>query len=140
MKKTAMMFITSIIMITSFVYGDHKGEHPGKKSDPKKALKKIESYIQLDSKLKGGFYIQDKENKRLRELNLVKLHEIREVDGKWYNCADFADSNKDAVDLDFYLDSKGELSQILVHKVNGKVLYNPPLFPKETTAKTDSEM
>jgi predicted P-loop ATPase len=124
-----------LLAISINVYaGDHKGEHPGKKVKPESAIQSINRYIENDSSLKGGFLVNDRLTKRIRNLKLMKVHKVREVDGQYYTCADFIDTNKDKVDLDFYLkdDGKGHekwtLSKIMVHKINGKETYKPPVF------------
>lgn len=85
----------------------------------------IESYVKRDSNLKGGFLIYDeKENK---VLNLTYDHVHKGVEktegGEYFACVDFVDSDKNTYDLDVYVKQDVEewdISEILIHKVNGK--------------------
>jgi len=139
-KKLLLTLVLSFLYLaTPGIADDHDGEHPGKEVDPKAALKHLKHYIQEDSKLKGGFFVFDRKTKRIRNLRLKKIHKLRDVEGRFYTCADFVDTNKDAVDLDFYftrnLDSNDETAhahwniyKIKVHKINQKPRYTPPTF------------
>jgi len=131
--RSIILTVLLMISVSLPVYsGDHDGEHPGKEADPKKALHSLKGFIKSDSKLKGGFFIYDKKVARVRDLRLVRIHKLREVNGKFYTCADFKDSNKDEVDLDFYLTKDKrehwKVVKIMLHKVNGVARYKPPKF------------
>ena len=93
--------------------------------DAEKVRSTIESYVKQDSDLKDGFLIYDeKENK---VLNLTYDHVHKGVEktegGEYFACVDFVDSDKNAYDLDVYVEKYGEewdISDIVIHKVNGK--------------------
>jgi len=95
------------------------------------AKQKLRNYVKQDTALKGGFFFYDKKAKRIRNLTLTDVHKPENKKGQIILCADFVDTNKDKVDLDFYLKkSKGSnvigraiFSKIKVHKVNGEKRY-----------------
>jgi len=140
MKLLLILALSLMCWTVPGLADDHDGEHPGETVDPKAALKHLNSYIQTDSKLKGGFFVFDHKTKRVRNLTLKKIHKLRDVEGQYYTCADFVDKDtKDKVDLDFYFTQKLEtkketehahwnIYKIMVHKVNNKLRYTPPVF------------
>jgi len=135
--KKALVLLFIFLLFSVLRAQEHPGEPPRKKVTPEKALESLENYIAKDKELKGGFFIYDQENKRIRNLTLDKIHLLREWGENYYTCADFVDANKDKVDLDFYITKKDDdwgIIRIIIHKVNGKERYKPPLkVGKEST-------
>lgn len=138
MKKTLICcFLFSLLLVFSQALSqEHPGEHPGEKVTPEDALETLEHYLDEDGQLKGGFFIYDQKDKIIRSLSLEKIHPLRQVEENFYTCADFigTDKKKDKVDLDFYLvkgDSGWDITKIMIHKVNGKERYKPPVFEIE---------
>lgn len=125
----------NLMTIQPILAADHAGEHPGKEKNSHSALDTIEHYVEKETMLRGRLLIYDTHNDRIRALKLKKIHKLRKVNEKYYTCADFVDANNDKVDLDFYLkeadqdnDHHWKVYKVMVHKVNKKVYYKPPVF------------
>lgn len=99
-----------------------------KATDPQgdaKVLAAVEQYVRNDTKLKGGFFLSDPQEKQVRDLTFDFVH--KSVDARPGNlqvvCVDFLDRAKNRLDIDFFLKPtpKGnlEVTDIKIHKVNG---------------------
>lgn len=92
--------------------------------------KAIDDYIRVDSTLKGGFLLVDPKTSKVLQLKLVKIHKdkLAEVgEGLYFACSDFQATDGNTYDLDFFMKEgtdQLEVSEIAVHKVNGKPRYN----------------
>ena len=101
-------------------------EHPGlpaARSTNSDVHQAVRDYVKKRTS-KGVFELRDPKSKRTRQLVLVKLHPATRVSGgNYFVCGDFTDKNRDRIDLDFDVAScekSWAVSQVLVHKVNGK--------------------
>lgn len=72
----------------------------------------------------GVYSIYDPIDGKLRQLTLVELHAGIVKKGNYYvSCADFIDSNKKIVDLDFLVIPAGDrlqVTQAVIHSADGK--------------------
>lgn len=154
MRSVVGMMLAAVLMVgIAFlvIAQEHPGEHPGKPTEhPGKPSVKITaetirkgiiSYIDKDTKLKGGYFlIWDAQEKRARVLQLVKVHDkLNKLSGADYQrifkmkapadevyfaCCDFKEvDGKATLDLDFYMQATPaglEPFRIVIHKENGK--------------------
>lgn len=107
-------------------------EHPEEsfKVDVEAMAEAITSYIEADSKLKGGYFtIFDKEAKKPLALTLTKVHTERlsKVGANLYfACSDFEEIGGVVYDLDFFMeevDGALVVTDAMVHKEDGKPRY-----------------
>ena len=102
-----------------------QAQKPGGAPVAAKVRSAIEEHIARDTKLKGGFFVRDAKDQRVRDLALDYVHSGLEPGpgGQQVMCVDFLDRNKDRLDIDFYVKAtpSGELqvADIKIHKVNG---------------------
>jgi hypothetical protein len=126
--KLIALYLTLLIFAPLLRGQEHPGEHPGveEKIRPNDVRQAIMDYINRDTALKGGYFLiwDDKEGK-VWKLRFSKLHDkVRVIEGETYfMCTDFS-SEKDTLDIDFWLeeDILGNLkvTKIKIHKVNKK--------------------
>ncbi len=94
--------------------------------------KAIGTYVQEDSKLKGGYFLlYDDKTKQPLALTLDKVHRDRlaqTAPGTYFACSDFKTPEGKLYDIDFWVKEGpgGELNitQIMIHKEAGKPRYN----------------
>lgn len=112
---------------------DHP-EHPKDKASTEMTLDGLEqaitTYIQKDSKLKGGFFLlYDDVDKKPLQLELQKVHKDKLAtigEGVYFACTDMKASDGTVYDLDFFMqqtDHGVETTEIIVHKKSGKPRY-----------------
>ena len=113
-------------------------EHPKKQSKGKGAevtkdaiAKAIRDYAQKDMGLKGGYFlVYDPEAKKPLALTLDRVHDDKlcQVSERLcFACADFKTPEGKVYDLDFFVkhtESGLEVTEISIHKENGKPRYN----------------
>ena len=126
-----------LLLVSAFLFSEHPehpSEHPTKVKEVKLTIAElaisIESYIQNDISLKGGFFVYDKNKKEILTLTLTKIHKERlsNIGGDTYfACADFKASNGKIYDLDIFMTGKSQdnldVTEINVHKENGDARY-----------------
>ncbi len=142
--------VLSILLLVAFLlaYASYAAEHPSPKSaeHPGSATsehpsgsgdvsaddiaKAIHDYVSKDIKLKGGYFLfYDKATQKCIALTLTKVHDDKLCQinsGLCFACADFKATDGNDYDLDFFVshkDGKLEVSEISLHKVNGKERY-----------------
>ncbi|MEW5946091.1 MAG: hypothetical protein AB1742_07830 [bacterium] len=119
--------------------GEHPSEHPSEDAvkraekpslTAKDIAKAIKSYVEKDSKIKGGlFVVYDAGDRKPLALTLKKVHEERlsRVSGDTYfACADFVTPDGVVYDLDVFMQKGGhgiEATEVRVHKKEGKERY-----------------
>ena len=132
MKQFILLLISLAFLFSE--HPEHPSEHPTTKKEPQLTIAalaiSIESYIQNDITLKGGFFIHDNKNKEILDLTLMKIHKERlsNIGGHTYfACADFKASNGKVYDLDIFMTGKSQdnldVTEINVHKENGIARY-----------------
>ena len=89
--------------------------------------KAIRDQIAAKAKATGGkFQVKDNVLHKTWSLELVKVHKDKLTplsDTRYFACVDFKADDGTAVDVDFYMDYKSgkfSLTDITVHKINGK--------------------
>ena len=115
---------------------EHPGEHPGEPAEVTAAKVKegIMTYLNKDIELKGGYFlIYDTQDRLVRQLKFVRLHEDKlnyvKADNSYFACSDFVSADGGTkVDVDFWLEhhkdtDKCEVTKITIHKLNGKPRY-----------------
>lgn len=112
---------------------EHPSEHPQTKSSglTKEALgKAIKDYVGKEAKLKGGYFlVYDQVSQKPLVLTLDRVHDDRlskVSDGVYFACADFKTPENQIFDLDIFMkqaETGLEVSEISVHKENGKARY-----------------
>ena len=140
MKRIALVATVALLALAAFVAAQEHPEHPqqGEKQAEKSTEKPmtldqladaIASYIQQDSKLKGGYFLVfDTEEKKPLALTLDKVHRERLASlggGVYFACTDMK-SDTTVYDLDFFMKQTPhgiETSDISIHKKNGKPRY-----------------
>ena len=141
-----------IIIISSIILGvclaqehpsEHPKEHPSEHPEhPAKESKNVisadnladalESYVNADSKLKGGYFlVLDDKTDSVLKLRLKKIHKDRLSGiGKntYFACADFVTEKGKVYDLDLFMSGKTSenliITEVTVHKENGKSRYS----------------
>ncbi len=116
--------------------GEHAehSEHPEDEASMEMTLDElavaITGYIEQDSKLKGGYFlIYDTVDKKMLQLELVKVHEGKLAalgEGVYFACTDMKAADDTIYDLDFFM--KGtrhgiETTAVSVHKKSGVARY-----------------
>lgn len=102
-----------------------QAQKPGDAPVAAKVRAAIEEHIARDTKLKGGFFVRDAKDQRVRDLALDHVHAGLEPGpgGLQVMCVDFLDRNKDRLDIDFYVKATAsgdlQVADIKIHKVNG---------------------
>ena len=112
-------------------------EHPKAKPAERVTISKealaeaITDFITKDSDLKGGYFVYyDQKTKTPLILTLDKVHKekLAKVDeDRYFACSDFKATDGKTYDLDFFMndtDAGLQVSEMMVHKVNGKPRYN----------------
>jgi hypothetical protein len=112
-----------------------KGEHPKKGGQQKEVTTAeisagIKKHISSEAKKSSDkkFHV-NYEGKDLA-LDLIKVHDDRLSnlgEGKYFACVDMKATDRTTYDIDFFLTGKSgdmKVTETLVHKVNGKPLYN----------------
>ena len=139
LKKFSNRFLPILVVGTAVFLStvqaqEHPKEHPS--SAKKSALtsealaKEIVQYVEQEARLKGNYFLlyDQKEGKPL-VLTLDKVHKdklSKVVQGTYFACSDFKSKDGKTYDLDFFLkesDSGLQVSEITVHKENGKARY-----------------
>ena len=132
MRQFLLLLLVSAFLLSE--HPEHPSEHPTKVKEMKLTIDElaiaIESYLQNDISLKGGFFVYDKNNKEILNLTLKKIHKERlsNIGGDTYfACADFNASNGNIYDLDIFMTGKSQdnlvVTEINVHKENGEARY-----------------
>lgn len=112
---------------------EHPTEHPKKEAalSPEDLAKKIEKYVQNESKTSGGYFLfYDEKTETELKLTLEKVHKERLSkidDGLYFACSDFIGSDRKIYDLDFFInetESDLEVIQQSLNKVDGKARYS----------------
>ncbi len=115
---------------------EHPKEHPEHPKSEKKVStndidRAIRAHIESASKASGGrFTVKDDVLKKTWQLELVLVHKDRLqalADGSYFACVDFKADDGTMLDVDFFLNKKGDdllVTDTSVHKVNGKARYN----------------
>lgn len=108
-------------------------EHPAKafKVDMATIAEAISSYVETDTKLKGGFFfVYDPATKAPLQLTLTKVHKERLAkvgDNLYFACSDFDATGGKVFDLDFFMEEKDErlvVTEVMIHKEDGKARYS----------------
>lgn len=111
---------------------EHPAEHPQDKAalNPETLAKEIEQYVKNESKLKGGYFLlYDDKSETPLILTLDKVHKERLSkvgDDLYFACSDFKGTDGKNYDVDFFMKKTGsglELTELTIHKVNGKARY-----------------
>lgn len=114
-------------------------EHP--KSAPKAEMVKevtkemmaqaIGDYVEKDAKLKGGYFlVYDAKAQKPLVLTLEKVHQDKLSklgNNSYFACSDFKAADGKTYDLDFFMkgtDSSLSISEVIIHKEDGKPRYN----------------
>lgn len=114
--------------------GAEHPEHPGaSKGDVtiEELATAIESYIDRDAELKGGFFlVYDKVDKKPLQLTLVKIHDDKLASlgsGVYFACVDMKNADDVVYDLDFFMhrddEEEMETTEVSVHKKSGTPRY-----------------
>lgn len=107
-------------------------EHPeeGIKVDIETIAEAITSYVETDSKLKGGyFFVYDPTSKTPLQLTLTKVHKerlSRVGENLFFACSDFSAASGKEFDLDFFMrEDEGRLvvTEVMIHKEDGNPRY-----------------
>lgn len=107
-------------------------EHPEEtiKIDVETIGEAITSYVETDSKLKGGyFFVYDPASKTPLQLTLTKVHKERlsQVgENLFFACSDFSAASGKEFDLDFFMkEDEGRLvvTEVMIHKEDGNPRY-----------------
>ena len=106
-------------------------EQPGTQMTMDTLAEAITTYIQTDSKLKGGaFLVLDPQTKAVLQLALVQVHKEKLAslgNGVYFACTDMKAPDGTVYDLDFFMKqgAKGiETTEVAIHKQAGKPRYN----------------
>lgn len=114
-------------------------EHPEQPEHPQDAAKidvemmaaAITGYVETDTKLKGGFFLVfDAASSQPLQLTLAKVHKERLAqvgDNLYFACSDFNEKSGKLFDLDFFMmaeDGKLEVTEVMIHKEDGKPRYS----------------
>ncbi len=131
-----ILVVGAIIFFSAAQAQEHPKEHPSSTTTKKQTLnpealaKEITQYVEKESNLKGRYFLfyDEKEGKPL-VLTLDKVHKdklSKVAEGTYFACSDFKSKDGKTYDLDFFLkegDSGLQVSEITVHKENGKARY-----------------
>jgi hypothetical protein len=109
-------------------------EHPGESKGAvtiEELAEAIESYIDRDAELKGGFFlVYDKVDKKPLQLTLVKIHDDKLAglgSGVYFACVDMKNADGVVYDLDFFMHrddhDEMETTEVSVHKKSGTPRY-----------------
>ena len=109
--------------------GTHVMEHPGEATEAsaKQIHDGISEYIAKDTALKGGsFLLYDPQDKKVIQLNLLKVHDrvsVLKATNEYFACSDFetVTEPKAKYDLDFWMTKEGDkfhVNKISIHKLN----------------------
>jgi len=114
-------FVCSLLVTSSVGFG---GNDPSIKGELRKTIQtSMQTFIDRNT-VDGVYSIYDPIDGKLRQLTLVELHEGIVKKGNYYvSCADFIDSNKKIVDLDFLVIPAGDrlqVTQAVIHSADGK--------------------
>ncbi len=133
--KQRTWFSLAILFLFLCARREHP-EHPKENLKPKQFSvadleKAIKKNIAEQSKATNGiFEIYDPELKKTWKLTLVRVHTDRLSKvgpGMYFACVDMKDPSGKTIDVDFFLRPKNgklEMSDVTVHKVEGKPRYN----------------
>ena len=114
---------------------EHPKEHPTDATATKAVTKEalavaITSFVNADSKLKGGFFmVYDPVSEAPLLLTLTKVHEDKLAllsETLFFVCADFKEASGKIYDLDFFMTSDDGglvVSEVIVHKQDNKPRY-----------------
>lgn len=128
----SVIIVLIIAAPVNVVAQEHPAEHPQDKAalNPETLAKEIEQYAKNESKLKGGYFLlYDEKSKTPLALTLDKVHKdkLSKVgDDVYFACSDFKGTDGKNYDVDFFMkktESGLELTELTVHKVNGKARY-----------------
>jgi hypothetical protein len=144
-RRKSMKHVLTVALLLSIGFApgalaQEHPEHPKDKAEAKtEAAQKmtldeladaIASYIETDSKLKGGYFlVYDAEEKKPLLLQLDKVHKERLAslgNGVYFACTDMKSSAGIVYDLDFFMvrSERGiETTQVAIHKKAGKPRY-----------------
>jgi hypothetical protein len=114
-------FVCSLFVTSSVAFG---GNDPSIKGELRKTIQtSMQTFIDRNT-VDGVYSIYDPIDGKLRQLTLVELHEGIVKKGNYYvSCADFNDSNKKIVDLDFLVIPAGDrlqVTQAVIHSADGE--------------------
>lgn len=89
----------------------------------------ISTYIADITRDEGAFFIDDDATGQTRELKFDHVHEgVGNAEGYYFACVDMTDvKTGELLDIDFNIDAysqPSEVTDVLIHKVNGKPRYN----------------
>ncbi|MBI4546423.1 MAG: hypothetical protein HY707_00470 [Ignavibacteriae bacterium] len=134
----AMLLVGAIFILPARSQAQEHPEHPKEKKVERTAAITTESlaeaiagYINKDASLKGGYFIfyDQKTNKPLL-LTLEKVHKdklSRVSEDMYFACTDLKEKGGKTYDFDFFMkstDSGLQVSEIMLHKENGKPRYS----------------
>jgi len=106
-------------------FGDK--EEPVKEPEPQDIKDTMKEHLDKESK-NGAFKIYDKDARKMRELELVRIHRrVGKTGDSYYSCCDVKD-RKTGEMLDIDVDVKNSrrglsVSDVRIHKVSGKPRY-----------------
>jgi len=138
MKRINLIHILCLIIITfitapvNIFAQEHPAEHPQDKAalNPETLAKEIKQYVNNESKLKGGYFLlYDDKSETPLVLTLDKVHKERlskVSDDLYFACSDFKGTDGKNYDVDFFMKKTGtelKLTELTVHKINGKARY-----------------
>jgi hypothetical protein len=117
---------------------EHPTEHPEAKKEDKgaavtkdKLAEAIESYVESDAALKGGYFlVYDPVDEKVLQLTLDKVHDDRLAqvsENVYFVCADFKTPEGKKYDMDIFMEGKDvdhlRATDVSIHKVEGKARY-----------------
>lgn len=135
--RLALSLLLALAVGGAALVAQEHPEHPQGKTAATKAIsiddleKAIKSSVAANEKRGGGYYkLADPVTKKTWLLKLDHVHRERlsRLDEKTYfACTDFKSSDGHTVDVDFFMkdkDGKLGMSDVTIHKVDGKPRYN----------------
>ncbi len=131
----AFTIVVAPIQIQAQELPEHPKKDDTKKSEstlsPEALSEEIEKYVQNESKTEGGYFLfYDEKTKSELKLTLDKVHKdklSKVAEGLYFACSDYKSTDGKTYDLDFFMketDSGLEVTQQLLHKVDGKARYS----------------
>lgn len=140
MKHLVSVVTLALLVVGPSALAQEHPEHPEKTEKVEQTMSAemtldevanaITSYIEQDSKLKGGYFlVYDGDEKKPLMLRLDKVHKERlaSLGGSvYFACTDMKSSDGVVYDLDFFMrrgEGEIETTEVAIHKQAGKARY-----------------